>query len=89
MAAGLTIDITQINSSAGDISRAITHHINRAMAFKRFLDRFTSAQLVSTYGFVQADADLIKSAFTDLGTLNTTFQANRAFIDQLVGVGDV
>lgn len=87
--AGLVVTQSDININSGDICRSVTHAINRAINFKRFLDRFTSAQLVSTFGFTQADADTIKSAFTDLSTINTTFQANRAFIDQLSGLGDV
>lgn len=87
--AGLAVQITDINVTAGDICRSVTHGLNRAVNFKRFLDRFTSAQLLSQFGFTQGDADLIKSAFTDLNTINTTFQANRVFIDQLSGLGDV
>ena len=86
---GLVVSQNDINITSGDICRSLTHSLNRAMNFKRFLDRFSSAQLVSQFGFTQGDADLIKSAFTDLATINTTFQANRAFIDQLAGLGDV
>lgn len=87
--AGLTLQGNDINSTSGDICRGVTYQLRRAVNFKRFLDRFTSAQLVTLYGLTQADADLIKSAFTDLATINTTFQANRVFLDQLAGMGDV
>lgn len=87
--AGLTVQGSDIQITSGDISRALAHTMNRGMAFKRFLDRFTSGQLVSIFGLVQADADLIKSAYADFATINTTFQANRLFLDQLAGLGDV
>ncbi len=86
---GTSVQISNINNTSGDICQMVTHSLNRAMAFKRFLDRYTSAQLVSTFGFVQGDADILKSAFTDLAAINTAFQANRAFLDQLAGMGDV
>jgi hypothetical protein len=86
---GLVVQQSDINITSGDICRSLTHALNRGIEFKRFLDRFSSAQLVSNFGFTQVDADLIKSAFTDLATVNTTFQANRAFISQLTGLGDV
>jgi len=87
--AGLTVQQNDINITSGDICRAVAHSVNRAVNFKRFLDRFTSAQLVTQFGFTQGDADLIKSAFTELANINTAFQANRAFVDQLSGLGDV
>lgn len=86
---GVSVQITDINSTAGDICRAVAHHLNRAVALKRFLDRFTAQNLIDTYGFTMADATILKSAFTDLAAINTTFQANRAFLDQLSGLGDV
>lgn len=89
MPAGLPVQIGDINITAGDICRAVTHHLQRAMAMKLFLDRFSSAQLVSAYGFTQGDADIIKSAFAQLATIDVSFQANRTFINQLTGMGDV
>jgi hypothetical protein len=86
---GLPIQQSDINVTAGDICRAVTHDLNRAANFKRFLDRFSSAQLVSAFGFTQGDADIIKSAFGELAAVNTTFQTNRTFVDMLAGLGDV
>lgn len=86
---GLSVQLNDVNITAGDVCRAVTHQLNRAAAFKRFLDRFTAQDLVTTFGFVLADANTLKSAVTQLDTINTTFQANRVFIDQLAGMGDV
>lgn len=87
--AGLAVQISDVNTTSGDICRLVTHSLNRAINFKRFLDGLTAADLVSKYGFTLADANTIKSAFADLATINTTFQANRVFLDQLSGMGDV
>lgn len=87
--AGLTVTATEFNTTAGSISRAITYHLRAAVNFKRYLDRFTSAQLSTQFGITTGDADLIKSAFGSLDTVNTSFQANRVFVDQLAGMGDV
>ncbi len=86
---GIQVTIGDINTRAGVVARDVTHGINQAINMKRFLDRFTSGQLVTAFGFTQSDADILKSAFTELAAVNTTFQANRAFIDQLSGMGDV
>lgn len=86
---GIDVQISNINNSAGDICRSTAHSLNRAMAFKRFLDRYSSAQLITAFGFSQGDADILKSAFTDLAAVNTAFQANRTFLDQLSGMGDI
>jgi hypothetical protein len=87
--AGLTVTNNDINITAGDIARAVAHHLNRGVNFKRFLDRFTAQNLVDQFGLTIGDANLIKSAFADLATVNATFQANRVFLDQLAGMGDV
>lgn len=87
--AGLAITGEAINITVGDISRAIVHHMNRAIAFKRFTDRLTAADLASQFGISLADANMIKSAITELAQINATFQVNRAFIDQVSGLGDV
>jgi hypothetical protein len=89
MAVGIFVTIGDINARAGVAARDVTHAINQAMNMKRFMDRYTSAQLVTAYGGTTGDWDIVKSAFTEFGTINTTFQANRAFIDQLSGMGDV
>lgn len=87
--AGLPVQLNDINVTAGDICRAVAHHLNRAVNFKRFMDRFTAQDLVDKFAFTLADANLIKSAVADLAAVNATFQANRAFLDQLAGLGDV
>lgn len=87
--AGLTVTGNDLNTTSGDICRGVTYQLRRAANFKRFLDRFTSAQIATQFGVSTADADLIKSAFADLATVNTTFQSNRVFVDQLAGLGDV
>jgi hypothetical protein len=87
--AGLIVTANDVNNTVGDISRAIDYQMRRSINLKRFLDRFTAQDLFDKFGIPLADANLIKSAVGELATINTTFQANRSFIDQVEGLGDV
>jgi hypothetical protein len=86
---GLVVDAAAINLQAGDVCRGVTIQIRRATAIKRFMDRFTAADLTTIYGISTADANILKSAMTELGSAITTFNANRVFIDQIAGLGDL
>lgn len=85
---GSIVDLSTINRTAGDICYQVSHQLNRAAALKLFLDRFTAQNLVDSFGFTLGDANILKSAMTDLATINTTFAANRSFINQVAGLGD-
>lgn len=87
--ASLSVTSNDIHNMVGDVSRAITYYLRRVMNFKRFLDRFTAQNLVDQFGLTIGDANLIKSAANDFATIDTTFQANRAFLDQVSGLDDV
>ena len=87
--AGLVIQGSDINISAGDICRSLTTTLRRAASIKRFTDRFTSAQLVTAFGGTTGEWDIVKSAIGEMATTTATFQTNRAFVDQLAGLGDI
>lgn len=87
--AGLIVTQVELNASVGDICRGIIYQLRRAINFKHFADRFTAQDLVDEFGISLEDANLIKSAVTELDAINTAFQSNRAFIDQLSGLGDL
>lgn len=87
--AGLIVTASDINSTAGDIYRSLIYNMRRGANLKRFLDRFTAQQLVDNFGMTIGDANLLKSAVGEFSAIGVTFQANRVFIDQVAGLGDV
>jgi hypothetical protein len=86
---GLPVDQGAINTTAGDIARQLQHVMIRAGEFKRFLDRFSAADLVVTFGFTLDEANLLKSAYTEAEAVRATHTANRAFLSQIAGMGAV
>ncbi len=87
--AGLNVTQTDINVTAGDICRALDYQLRRATNLKRFLDAYTAQNLFDKFGIALADGNLLKSAVGELATINATFLANRSFISQIEGLGDV
>jgi hypothetical protein len=96
MAAGRTISKDELNNSAAAIAASLHATMDNVAKMKAVLDGYSSAQLVSVFGFVQADADVLKSAFTDMDQLRVIFTGGanlasakdfRAFTKQLLGTG--
>jgi hypothetical protein len=73
MSAGIQINKAEIDNQAGSIARNLFAGLANVAKFKAWLDGLTSADLVNTYGYVQADADNLKSAFTEMGDLNAVW----------------
>lgn len=73
MSAGVQIDKGEINNQAGSIARNLFSTLANVAQFKAWLDGLSSADLVNIYGFAQADADNLKSAFTEMGDLNAVW----------------
>jgi hypothetical protein len=98
MSAGAQITKAEIDAAAYQISRAVFADLANVQKLKAFLDGYSSANLVTNWGYTSGDADILKSAFTDLGDLalvwNNTTSAYltgthnyQAFARQLLGVG--
>ena len=95
--AGLNPTKAEIDVQAGVIARALQKAINDVLQFKYFLDGKTDADLINL-GFVQADVDVLRSAYSDLASLASVYQGVtpvagakdfRAFARRLWGMGDV
>jgi hypothetical protein len=71
VSAGIQINLSEINNQAGSITRNLFSTMANVAQFKAWLDGLSSADLVNTYGFTQADADNLKSAFAEMGDLVT------------------
>ena len=73
MSAGIQPTKAELDTQAGDILRRLNLVMIDIKSMKAFLDRFTSADLVSLHGYTTAEADTIKSAFTDAAQLETIY----------------
>lgn len=97
MTAGRSLSAAEINSGAAAIAQALFATMDNVTKMKAVLDGYSSAQLVTTFGFVQADADVLKSAFTDMADIvaawtgqamtGTVPRDHRVFAKQLLGTG--
>ena len=68
------VDKNTIGARAGGLAQLVDGTLLRVQQFKIFLDTIPDATLTSTYGFVQADVDTLRSALTDLEQLRTIYQ---------------
>jgi hypothetical protein len=96
MSAGRSISKDEINNQAGGIAASLFATLDNVKKLKAVLDGYSSTQLVSAFGFVQGDADLLKSAIADMDTLRQVWEGTaaktpaadmRAFAKQLLGTG--
>lgn len=69
-----TVDKTTIAGRAGSLFQQCDATFLRVQQFKAFLDTIPDATLISAYGFVQADIDVLRSALADLEQLRTIYQ---------------
>lgn len=96
MVAGLQVTQAEVNAQAGTIARAVFAALGNVTEFKTWLDTVTVGDL-ETLGFSTADANTLKSAFSDLADLAGVFQGSaaartlpydyRTFARRLIGVG--
>lgn len=67
-------DKATINNRIGGLSQQIDRSMLAIQQFKAWMDSLSDATLISTYGYVQADLDVIRSAVADLDQLRTIYQ---------------
>lgn len=91
-------DKNSINNHAGGLLQAIDGTFLRIQQFKLFLDAIPDATLISAYGYVQADIDVLRSALSDAEQLRTIYQGTvnlavakdfRAFAKQTYAYGSL
>ncbi|TMR11746.1 hypothetical protein ETD86_34830 [Nonomuraea turkmeniaca] len=96
MVAGLQVTQAEVNAQAGTIARAVFAALGNVQEFKAWLDTVAVGDL-ETLGFSTADANTLKSAFSDLADIAGVFQGSatartlpydyRTFAKRLIGVG--
>jgi hypothetical protein len=97
MSVGGTISKAEIDNTAHAVAASIFASLSNVAKFKAVLDGYSSAQLVSVFGYAStAEADILKSAITDLDKLRQIFEGTatqssasdfRFFAKQLLGTG--
>lgn len=68
------IDANMINGKVGGLARELDSTFLRIQQAKTFLDTIADGTLIGTYGYVQGDIDVLRSALTDLEQLRTIYQ---------------
>jgi hypothetical protein len=95
VSAGRTISLAELNNGAAICASGLFSAFDNVAKYKAVLDTLAVADLV-TFGFSSADANLLKSAFTDMSNLRGVFlgtatQASpydfRTFAKSLLGNG--
>lgn len=96
MTVGRTISKDEINNAAGACAASLFSTLDNVSKLKAVLDGYTAQNLVDNFGFVLADANILKSAILDMDTLRQVWQGAaakspaadmRAFAKQLLGTG--
>src|SRR5258706_16092877 len=68
------VDRQIIDSKAGALFQQLDATFLRIQQFKIFLDTISDANLISLYGFVQADLDILRSSLSDAEQLRGLYQ---------------
>jgi|SRR6187549_197356 len=96
MTAGRSISKDELNNQAGGIAVSLFATLDNVRKLKAVLDGYSAQNLVDNFGFVLADANLLKSAVLDMDTLRQVWEGTsaktpaadmRAFAKQLLGTG--
>lgn len=97
MSAGVQISKALIDDTAAAIVRSVYADLSNVEKFKTWLDTVSVSTLESTYGYSTTDANVLKSAVTELADLAAIFRGvaptlslphdYRTFAKQLIGVG--
>jgi hypothetical protein len=95
VAAGIQVTKAELDNVAGSVARSLFNVMGNVQQVKAWLDTQTVEDLVGL-GYQTADANLIKSAYTDLAELasvfnngapaHTTAHDYRVFAKRLIGV---
>lgn len=68
------VDKNTIAGRAGSLFQALDSSFLRIQQYKIFLDTIPDATLIGSYGFVQGDIDVLRSALNDMEQLRTIYQ---------------
>jgi len=89
MSVGLPITKESLDANAGQIAYSLEKVFRQAAELKAYTDRYTSADLATLYGYSEQEATVLKSALGEAAAVQVTYEANKQFLTQLSGLGDV
>lgn len=89
MAIGIPVDKTAIDVAAGNMALNLERALNDAAELKLYFDRYSAAEIGTMFGYTEQEASVLKSALGEADIIRQTYLANRTFLSQLAGLGDV
>jgi hypothetical protein len=90
------VDRSQINGNASQIAKDLDRVFLRANELKTFLDGIADGNLITDYGYLQADINDLRSALLDVEALRLIYIGNqpqtsvkdfRLFLKRIWGLG--
>lgn len=90
------LDRGQINAQAVQIAKDLDRIFIRAQELNTFLVGYPDGNLISDFGYVQGDINILKSALADVDALRLVYQGTnpqtsvkdfRLFLKQIWGLG--
>jgi len=97
MTAGRTISKDELNNAWGGLSGSLHAVMKNILEAKAVLDGYSSSDLVNQFGFDSGDADVLKSAASDMADIAGIFAGGspsatlpydyRTFAKRLLGTG--
>jgi hypothetical protein len=97
MVAGRAVNKDELNNAWGGLASSMHAVMSNVLEAKAVLDGYSSADLVSLFGFTSTDADVLKSAASDMADIAGVFAGSapartlpydyRVFAKRLLGTG--
>lgn len=89
MSIGIPITKTSIDVAAGNMALNLERALNDAAELKLYFDRYSAPDIATMFGYTEQEANVLKSALGEADAVRATWLANRTFLQQLAGLGDV
>jgi hypothetical protein len=89
MSIGIPVSKESVDVSAGNMALNLERALNDAVELKLYFDRFTAAEISTMFGYTEQEANVLKSALGEADVIRQAWVANRTFLQQLAGLGDV
>jgi hypothetical protein len=89
MSVGLPVTKESIDANAGNVAYQLDKVFRQAAELKAYLDHYTAADLATLFGYSESEAAILKSAFGEAAIVQASYDANKTFLTQIQGLGDV
>lgn len=89
MSVGLPVTKESIDANAGNVAYTLEKVFRQAAELKAYLDHYTAADLAAMFSYSETEANILKSAMGEAAAVDVTYKANKTFLSQIAGLGDV